>query len=196
MATIYYTATSLDGFIADPENSLEWLFRAEREGTGDTGEGPPAAEPGSASYDEFIAGVGALAMGATTYEWILENHIAGGAEWPYSQPCWVFTHRTLPGVPGADIRFAQGDVAPVHDEMARAAAGRNIWVVGGGELAGRFHDAGLLDELVATIAPVTLGAGAPLLPRTIDDPPMRLLSARQSGPFIEARFAISSASGT
>jgi len=191
MATIYYTATSLDGYLADPDDSLEWLFRVEREWTGDSGDGPPAVEPESASYEEFIAGVGALAMGATTYEWILKNHIAGGAEWPYSQPTWVFTHRELEVAPGADIHFVEGDVAPVHGEMTRVAADGNVWIVGGGELAGRFHDAGLLDEIVATIAPVTLGAGAPLLPRTISDPPMRLVSVQQAGPFIEARFAIS-----
>ena len=83
--------------------------------------------------------------------------------WPYDIPCWVFTHRRLPVVPDAQIEFVSGDVRPVHDRMVEAARGRNVWIVGGGDLAGQFSDAGLLDEMIVKIAPVTLGAGAPLL---------------------------------
>ena len=57
----------------------------------------------------------------------------------------------------------RGDVAPVHAEMAgaaRAAGGKNVWIVGGGDLVGQFHDAGLLDEIILFVAPVALGAGA------------------------------------
>ena len=76
---------------------------------------------------------------------------------------------------GADIRFARGDVRAVHEAMAAAANGKNLWVVGGGDLACQFMDAGLLDELWLSIAPVTLGRGAPLLPRHRTTP-MTLLS--------------------
>jgi dihydrofolate reductase len=82
-------------------------------------------------------------------------------------PAWVFTHRSLPPVPGADVRFVQGDVVPVHAEMAAVAGDRNLWIIGGGELVGKFVDAGLLDELILGVAPVTLGSGAPLLPRRL-----------------------------
>jgi len=169
--TQYYTAASLDGFLATPDGSLDWRF--------------PLAELSETGYDEFIARVGALAMGAATYEWML-RHIVDPASphaqpWPDAQPAWVFTSRTLPGVPGADIRFVRGDVRPVHEAMVEAAAGKNVWIVGGGELAGQFHDAGLLDELFVQIGSVTLGAGKPLLPRMITDPPLRLVSARTIG---------------
>jgi dihydrofolate reductase len=87
----------------------------------------------------------------------------------------------LPGVPGADIRFAKGDVRPVHRVMVAAAGGRNVWIVGGGDLAGQFHDHGLLDELFVQIGSVTLGAGKQLLPRKITSPPLRLLSVRAVG---------------
>jgi dihydrofolate reductase len=90
----------------------------------------------------------------------------------------VFTTRTLPAVPGADVRFVRGDVEPIHREMAAAASGKNVWIAGGGDLVGQFHDRGLLDEIVVTVAPVTLGAGAPLLPRRITTPPLRLVSCR------------------
>jgi dihydrofolate reductase len=113
------------------------------------------------------------------------------AAWPYEQPAWVFTTRELPRIAGADVRFVRGAVEPVHREMAAAAAGKNLWIVGGGELAGRFHDAGLLDELFVQVAAVTLGAGLPLLPRRITTPPLRLLEVRQFGEaFAELRYEV------
>ncbi len=177
--TQYYTATTLDGFIADADHSLDWLFTRAR-------------EPGGAqSYDAFIAEVGAIAMGSTTYEWILDHEFKGKDpsewRWPYEQPCWVFTHRELPVVPGAPIRFASGDVAATHNEMLRAAAGRNVWIVGGGDLAGQFADAELFDEVIVNIAPVTLGAGAPLLPRRLE---LRLEEVDRNGDFAAARYSV------
>jgi dihydrofolate reductase len=177
--TQYYTATTLDGFIADPDDSLDWLFtRAQEEG-------------GALSYPAFIAEVAALAMGATTYEWVWNHEFSGKAEsewtWPYAMPCWVFTHRKLPVVPGADVRFARDDVASVHAEMVEAAAGKNVWLVGGGDLVGQFADQGLLDEVLVSIAPVTLGAGKPLLPRRLE---LRLEETAPNGDFVTARYAV------
>jgi dihydrofolate reductase len=181
MVTQYYTATSIDGFIADPDHSLEWLFQfGEVEGMKD-------------DYPDFIADVGAIAMGSTTYEWILDhtNLREDPTEWEYDLPCWVFTSRDLHRVEGADLRFVRGDVAPVHAEMVRAAQGKNVWLVGGGELVGQFHDQGLLDELILGVASVTLGAGAPLLPRRIVTPPLRLLEVKQyGGDFASLRYAV------
>jgi dihydrofolate reductase len=179
--TQYYTASSLDGFIADPANSLDWLFQFGVETTDD--------------YPDFIRGVGAVAMGSTTYEWLLEHLVNpdadNGRPWPYSQPTWVFTSRSRPRVEGADIRFVEGDVAPVHAQMVDAASGANVWIVGGGDLVGQFHDRRLLDEVIVTIASVTLGAGAPLLPRRIVTPPLRLMSARAFGSsFAQLRYEV------
>jgi dihydrofolate reductase len=169
--TQYYTAASLDGFIATPDDSLEWLF--------------PLADIEATSYPAFIREVGALTMGSATYEWMLRHLVGPGAKrpqpWPYRQPAWVFTSRTLPGVPGADIRFVRGDVRPVHEEMVAAAGGKNRWIVGGGDLAGQFYDRGLLDEIFVQVGSVTLGAGKPLLPRAITNPSLRLLSVRAVG---------------
>jgi dihydrofolate reductase len=167
MTTQYYTATSIDGFIADDDNSLEWLFQL--------GE----AEGMEQEYPRFLADVGALAMGSTTYTWLAEHtgFLEEPAKWEYDIPAWVFSSRRLPKPEGPDIRFVAGDVAPVHAEMVQAAAGRNVWLVGGGDLVGQFHDAGLLDELILGVAPVFLGSGAPLLPRRIVAPPLELLAA-------------------
>lgn len=171
MKTQYYTAATLDGFIATLDDSLDWLF--------------PLGDIGATGYPPFIEQVGALAMGAHTYEWMLRHAVGPEAErpepWPYQQPTWVFTTRTLPPVPGADIRFVRGDVRPVHQNMAQAAGGKNVWIAGGGELVGQFYDQGLLDEIFVQIASVTLGSGKPLLPRNITSPPLKLISARALG---------------
>jgi dihydrofolate reductase len=116
-----------------------------------------------------------------------------GSPWPYAQPTWVFSHRQLPPVDGADIRFVQGDVRPIHVEMARAASGKNLWIVGGGDLAGQFHDAELLDEAIIQIGSVTLGQGKPLFPRRVTQPPWKLLSVRQVGSaFAELHYQLAS----
>jgi dihydrofolate reductase len=177
--TQYYTASTLDGFIADPSNSLDWLFTRQRE------------RDGALNYDDFIAEVGAMAMGSTTYEWILDHEFAAKEpaewKWPYDIPCWVFTHRQLQVVPGAPIELTSTDVVAVHEQMVEAAGDRNIWIVGGGDLAGQFADARLLDEVLVSIAPVTLGAGAPLLPRRIE---LRLNEVGRNGDFVSARFSV------
>ena len=176
MKTQFYSATSLDGFIATEDDSLEWLF--------------PLGELGQSSYPEFIADVGALTMGSSTYEWMLRNAEkvaeSTGSAWPYTQPTWVFTSRSLPGIAGADIRFVKGDVAPVHAAMRAAADGKNLWVVGGGDLAGQFHDAGLLDELILQVGSVTLGKGKPLFPRRVLSPVLKLTQVRQMGTSVKA----------
>ncbi|MBA4137319.1 MAG: deaminase [Opitutus sp.] len=178
--TQFYGASSLDGFLATSDDSLEWLLQL--------GDGAP-------TYAAFIADVGAIAMGAATYEWLLRHHLRPGSPeeqpWPYAQPTWVFTHRTLPTVPSADLRFVSGDGTPIHAAMRAAAGEKNIWLVGGGELVGQFVDRDLLDELIVQIAPVTLGAGKPLLPRSLHSPPLRLLSAQQFGDtFVELRYEL------
>jgi dihydrofolate reductase len=181
MKTQYYTASSLDGFIADEKHSLDWLFQF--------------GSVEDTSYPEFIREVGAVAMGSGTYEWLLRHQVNVDPDhpgtWPYEQPTWVFSSRTLPGVAGADIRFVEGAVAPVHRAMAAAAGGKNLWIVGGGDLAGQFHDAGLLDQIIVQVSSVTLGGGAPLLPRRIVHPPLKLTSARSYGEgFVELRYEI------
>jgi len=175
MTTVYYTATTLDGFIADDQDSLAWLFVQDQDTSGPL------------NYDHFFAGVGALVMGSTTYEWLLAHLGATGEAWPYTIPSWVMTHRDLPMIEGADLRFAQGDVASLHAEMTSAAGDKDVWVVGGGDLAGQLADAGLLDEVITYVAPVTLGSGRPLLPRRLE---LRLEETAPNKAFITARFTV------
>lgn len=174
--TVYYTATTLDGFIADARDSLDWLFVQDVD------------EAGPMNYTAFIADVGALVMGATTYEWVRARVEAGTDTWPYAMPTVVFTHRDLPVIDGADVRFTRGEVETVHAELA--ALGKDVWVVGGGDLAGQFADAGLLDEIIVSIAPVTLGAGRPVFPRRYA---LRTVEVARNGAFACVRYAVEGA---
>lgn len=183
MTTIYYTAVSIDGFIADEHNSLDWLFEVPRD-SDDTDD-----------FASFFARVGAFAMGATTYEWILAHeeligHPDKWRAWYGTVPAWVFTHHDLPAIAGADIRFVQGDVVPVHDQMAAAAGDRDIWLVGGGGLVAAFADAGLLDEIHLGVQPVLLGAGAPLLPRRLTSSDLTLRSADRRSQVINLVYRV------
>jgi dihydrofolate reductase len=171
---VYFTATTLDGFIADEHDSLAWLFEQK------TDEGGPAG------YEEFIATIGTMVMGATTYTWIGDHMRDTGETWMYDIPCWVFTHRDLAPL-GDDIRFVAGEVREHHAAIAESAGERDIWVVGGGDLAGQFADLGLLDRLILSIAPVTLGAGRPLFPRRHD---LRLVELGRNGDFAMATYDV------
>lgn len=184
--TQYYTATSIDGFIADPEHSLEWLFQVP---AGDDDEGHEDR------FGRFFGEVGAMAMGSSTYEWVLahEQLLEHPEKWRAfygTVPTWVFSSRELPTIPDADLRFVRGDVAPVHRDMVESAAGKNVWIMGGGELVGQFADAGLLDEIVLNVAPVTLGAGAPLLPRRLLSSRLTLAGVERHGQFIESTYRV------
>jgi dihydrofolate reductase len=181
--TQYYTATSVDGYTADLDNSLSWLFDVD-EGTDNP-------------FGAFFSGVGAFAMGAATYEWVLKNDdiMAEPDNWHemYGDvPCWVFTHRELPLVPNANIFMVSGDVRPVHEAMVVAAQGRNVWLAGGGDLVAEFSDAGLLDEIILAVAPVLLCDGTPLLPRPLTSRQLALTHVAQMGAFAYLTYAVGS----
>jgi dihydrofolate reductase len=183
MATIYNTATSIDGFLATPDHSLQWLFDV------------PGAADAEDGIGDFLAGVGAMAMGSSTYEWVVRHESLlerpeTWTAWYGDRPTWVFTTRDLPVVQGADIRFTRAPVAEVHAEMVQAADDRDLWLMGGGDLVGQFADEGLLDRVTVTVAPVTLGAGAPLLPCDIRSDRLTLRSVERRGPFAELTYDV------
>jgi dihydrofolate reductase len=181
MPTVYYCATSLDGYIAESDDTIDWLIGYEGLPLGSEVE--PVAGEFPATYEEFYEGVGAMVSGSVTYEWILEH----GGEWPYDgKPYWVLTSREgLPVPEGRDVRFNGS-----FEEMLASAGDRKLWIVGGGGVASQFAEAGLLDEVWVTVVPVVLGAGKPLFDGRLPGGPMQLTGVlpRKSG-MVELRYA-------
>ena len=191
--TVYYCASSLDGYIAETDDSLDWLLEYEGDFEHEAAEPDPMSEGGG--YERFFEGVSAIVMGSVTYEWILDHlDVAGGGQWPYrGKPCWVLSSRELrlPEGEGVDVRVANASVGELHAEMAVAAGDRVLWVVGGGNVASQFADEGLLDEVHVTVVPVVLGAGKPLFERRITSTPMQLVATRAfASGMVELRYRI------
>jgi dihydrofolate reductase len=187
----YYCAATLDGYIAEADDTLDWLTGYEGSFEG------AAVEPIKGAYDRFYEGVGALVMGSATYEFILREPVAG-TEWPYKgKPTWVLSSRDLavPDGEGVDLRIVNAKVTDLYEEMIAAAGERDLWVVGGGNVASQFADEGLLDEVLVTVVPVVLGEGKPLFDRRLPGGPMQLTGTRpfDSG-MVELRYEIHSPS--
>lgn len=176
---VYETATSLDGFLADEQHSLDWLFVVP-------GGDDPALAPPKATVQ---------VMGSTTYEWVLRE--LGGLDkmdvWNNAIPSTVivFTTRQLSAPEGSDVRFMSGDVAEAVPELQRIAGDGIIWVVGGGDLASQFIAARALDEMVFSIAPVALGQGAPVLSQRLESDQATLTQVQQVGQFARLTYRLS-----
>lgn len=178
---VYYTATTLSGYIADENNSLDWLFAVDQGGSDDP--------------TEIMAQMAVLVEGSTTYEWVLEHeglleHPQKWAEFYGERPTFVFSTRDLPVPAGADVRLRRGSVADALPELLAAANGGDVWVVGGGDLAGQFADVGALDEIVLAVAPVTLLGGAPVLPRRLESSQLTLTNVGRMGQFAKLVYSV------
>ena len=170
MATVYYTASSLDGYIVDEAESLDWLTSRTID------------KDGPFHYDEFIKCIGAVVMGSATYEWIVKNH---PGQWMYEQPSWVVTHRPQIIAEGHPVQTFDGEVAELHPQLVSAAAGKDVWVIGGGDVAAQFVTAGLIDDMIVTYAPCSLGAGSRVLPIRSE---WELTESAVNGEFVCARW--------
>ena len=181
---VYATATTLDGYLADAGNSLDWLFAVDG---GDEAQG---------EMSDFFDGVGVLVMGSTTYAWVLdhENLLAEPEKWQGfygDRPTYVFTSRSdVPPIPGADIRFVGGAVADHIEAIRDAGGGKDIWLMGGGDLVAQFHAVGLLDEIHLSVAPVLLGAGAPLFTGELLSESLKLVEVHQTGQFVQITYRV------
>ncbi|WP_301295426.1 dihydrofolate reductase family protein [Pseudomonas nitroreducens] len=141
---IYYVSASLDGYIARPDGSVDWL-----EGYG--------SEADDHGYNAFYAGIDGLLMGRATYLFCLKQE-----QWPYpDKPALVMTRSNHLSKAAPQVELEH--YAPVDAIASLEARGcERIWLVGGGSLAGNFLAGGLLDEVIVSIIPHLLGAGIPL----------------------------------
>ncbi len=170
MGTVYFTASSLDGYIVDEHRSLDWLTTRSIDVDGPFG------------YRAFEKTVGALVMGSATYEWLVVNQ---PGSWMYSQPSWVLTRRPEVVISGHPVRVFSGDVSELHRDLVDAAGDRHVWIVGGGDTARQFVAAGLVDEMVVSYAPCSLGGGSRVLPARSE---WTLAESAINGEFLCARW--------
>jgi dihydrofolate reductase len=189
--TQYYCAATLDGYIADADDGIDWLTGYQGSFDGEGAE--PGPMSGGGSYERFYEGVGALVSGSTTYEFVLD-HVGESGDWPYAgKPYWVLSSRDLAKPPGEEdnVRIVDAKVPDLYDEMIAAAGERTLWIVGGGNVASQFADEGLLDEVLVTVVPVVLGGGKPLFDTRLPGGPMQLLGSRvfETG-MVELRYEI------
>ena len=176
---VYEIATSFDGYLADEHHSLGWLFAVP-------GDEDPQLAPPQATVQ---------VLGSTTYEWVLRE--LGALEniniWhdEMAPTVVVFTSRQLSAPDGAAVRFVSGEVS-THLPMLRDLANDGaIWVVGGGGLASQFIAAQALEEIVLSVAPVALAAGAPLLDQRLESDQAQLTSVQQVGQFARLTYRLS-----
>jgi dihydrofolate reductase len=160
--THVFVGASLDGFIAGPNDELDWLGGSE-------GETPD-------SFGPFFAQIGAVLMGRRSYDVVTE--LAG--PWPYGDtPLLVATHRAL--VPRrASVRAAQGTIGELVEQARQTAGERDVYV-DGGNLIRAALDAGLIDEITVTVVPMVLGRGVALFAGATRRHPLQLISQRSVG---------------
>jgi len=158
-----YIAASLDGFIADETEGLDWLYKAE-------------AELGEHHYDRFIEGIRTIVMGRSTYDWLARS----GMDWAYGrQRVLVVTSRPVENPVGA--LETRSDIDVLIAEL-RGLSDGDVWMLGGGELQMAFIERGALDEIEVYLASAIIGGGSPLFPPTGHKATLRLLSAKSLGP--------------
>lgn len=143
---ILYIAVSLDGFIAKADGSVDWLHDPTYDLEGE-----------DFGYTNFYASIDTTLMGNETYKTVL------GFDVPFPYPDkknFVFT-RTKPAEKAEFVEFISGDIVEFTREL-KAENGKNIWLIGGGKIDALFLKHNLIDEMILTIIPRTLGAGIPL----------------------------------
>jgi dihydrofolate reductase len=139
-------ATSADGYVARPDGDLDWL--TER----------PALK-GFYGLPEFERSIDAKILGRKTYDRSLEL----GARFGKGPAHYVFSRHAPPASVPAGVQFVTGESIPAFAERLRAQAGKNVWMMGGGDIIASFLDAGAIDEFILTVVPVFIGQGVPLL---------------------------------
>lgn len=136
---IYYVTTSLDGFIARPDGGIDWLQPDDGEDYG---------------YPDFVSGVDTVILGRRTWD-LLQTF----GEYPYPDlQAFVFSRTLTQAEPATVVTDS------VRDFVAgqRQRPGRNLWLIGGGQLAAAFFAADAVDEVMVFVQPVLLGQGRPL----------------------------------
>jgi dihydrofolate reductase len=158
---IVHIGTSADGYIARPDGDLEWLTSRP-------------APPGFYGMNAFMKSIDTKLLGRKTYEASLRL----GAKFGAKDRTIVFSHHAPPAAVPSGVAFVSGDIAAFVSRL-RAQPGRDIWLMGGGDLIASFLDAHAIDEFVISMAPVFIGDGVPLIARRHRHVPLELISSER-----------------
>jgi riboflavin biosynthesis pyrimidine reductase len=174
---VWYTAMSMDGRIAASGHDLGFLDAVDTGGLGER------------EFPEFIAGLDAVLVGASTLRWL----VGGGRGWPHDDiPTWLISHHESLAESvrptRAPLRRVEGDVSIALDEIDAAGHDR-VWLAGGGDLAAQVLAVDRLDEVIVTIAPTAVGQGPALFDGVLPDHRVfDLAEARPAGNAVRARW--------
>jgi dihydrofolate reductase len=168
---VLYIAASLDGYIATKDDSLDWLFKVE--GEGDNG------------YSKFYETVDTILIGRRTYDWVMDKE---KGNFPYKdKECYVFSS-TLTGK-NENVEFINEDIAGFAKKL-KEMPGKNIWIVGGGELLHFFIKERLVDEFIVTVAPALIGRGIPLFKEVDFELELKLKEVKRFNQFVELSYEL------
>jgi dihydrofolate reductase len=158
---IVHIGTSADGYIARPDGDLEWLTSRP-------------APKGFYGMDAFMKSVDTKLLGRKTYEASLRM----GAKFNSGSRTFVFSRHAPPAAAPSGVEFVKDAIGPFINRL-RAQPGKDIWLMGGGDLIASFLDARAIDEFVISVAPVFIGEGIPLIARRHRHVPLVLQSVER-----------------
>ena len=175
---IVHIATSADGYIARPDGDIEWLTSR------------PAPE-GFYGMNAFMRSVDTKVLGRKTYEVSLRM----GARFDSKSRNIVFSRQAPPADAPSGVEFVSEAIGPFVSRL-RAQPGKDIWLMGGGEIIASFLDEQVIDEFVISVAPVFIGEGIPLIARRHRHEPLELLSVeRFDDGLVQSRYRVQSCLG-
>lgn len=161
---ILYIAMTLDGFIADKDDNLEWLFKVE--GKGDNG------------YQNFYNTIDSVVMGRRTYDWIIQNM----DEYPYKdKDSYILTNREIK----EDLETFNNII-----DLDNKINDKKVWIVGGGQVISEYLNKGLVSEMRITVAPVILGEGISLFNNILKDVNLEFLDTSNYNQFVELHYKV------
>jgi len=157
---IVHIATSADGYIARPDGDLDWLTSRP-------------APKGFYGMPEFTRTVDAKILGRKTFDLSVEM----GAHFRVDDPHYVFSHRPAPASAPAGVEFVAQSIGAFVKRL-RAQAGKNIWLMGGGEIIASFLDENAIDEFIISVVPILIGEGIPLIAPRHREVPLHLRAVK------------------
>ena len=157
---IVHIATSADGYIARPDGNLDWLTSRP-------------APKGFYGLPKFAQSIDAKILGRTTFDLSVKM----GASFSPDDVHYVFSRRPAPAAIPAGVHFVKEPISAFAERL-RKQAGKNVWMMGGGEIIGSFLDEHAIDEFVISVVPTFIGEGIPLIAPGHREVPLRLRSSK------------------